>query len=247
MRAGYFPQKHIFKPPRGSATLDMTNPITGGMVACWLMHEGARNLNLKDYSGYGNDAVMTNNATMWTEITSGRYGRSLYFGGATQGTVAAPRNIPLPNAPISVSVRFMFTATPGGNQGLITLDNAATATTQVAMYYRTTGPVFEVDSAGGATLVRAPYFPTIREWHDMVYVGNRNGVNTHELYLDGVLVASASATSNTLAFTELVLGCGFGPATDDFVGAMERAIIWNRGLHAAEVKELWTNPFGFLI
>lgn len=162
---------------------------------------------------------------------------SVSFNGSTQyANNAAPTGIPANNAPQSVVLRFMLTASPGGgNHQIFGFFNGVTMNS-IQIGFRS--GVFLVWAYGGGTYVSSGGGLSVNVWHVAVYTFDGT---THKLFIDGGAPYTSGSPPQTGSVAELLLGAY--PTGEYFTGIVDEARVYDRALSNNEALSI-CNQFG---
>jgi hypothetical protein len=224
------------KPPLGIRP-DWSNPITKGLVGCWLMNEGGGNL-VNDLSGNGNRGTITN--ALWAP---GKFGSCLSFDGTgdyvnlgnkifTPGGAVTTNDFTLSlwvNTSAGATSRCMGKYQDADRRLYLRLDTAI-----VDFYARTTAGAI-IDIGGVSTGLIAG------QWTHVAIVAPRG--RTPAFFIHGISrsLTYSTCTTGTLENTgDLHLG---GYNGTGWPGLIDHLQIYNRALSASEIARLYQEPF----
>lgn len=207
------------KSPLGSQ-LQLGDPINAGLVGYWLLNEngGAR---VNDLSSNGNHGAITGGS--WV---GGKYGPSLVFSGSTDVTLTA-------SIPVTSGITYVVWCRRSTDHTGVLIANRWTqlrvVTANVSWYA-------DLDAAGVTTTTNPI---AIGPWYciAVTQVGT-----AYAIYVDGVSVLSGATVAMDNTDLRKYLGCNV-PGNTTFYGAMSSAAIYNRALTAAEIAQLYREPF----
>ena len=216
------------KPPVGFV-VDWGDPISKGLVGCWLFNEGA-GTKVFDISGKNNRGTLTNGPTWGT----GQIGGGVVFTSASSQCIVAS-NVTAPLFSISAWVYKKTT----GSQSVVAQTNSGT--TQSSFELRINGN--SGFSAGGVFKEVTIPDISLNTWHHVLLIYNGSDLR---YYLDGVLTVGPTAKSGTPdtpanSFAIGRLGAYTGGQYWD--GSIDEVRIYNRALSATEARRLYTEPF----
>ena len=228
----------IVKPYRGMQ-LNKTHPLARGLLAGWLMNEGAGS-RVYDITGNGHTGTLTNmDQTNWIP---GKYGHSLDFisGSSTYVSVAvsnALRDLPT-TYDFTVIIWFNADAVNNnsmfawfGTDDLVIYPNSPNPVTgDIRIYWRNLGA--DLLRVGGADLSG--------EWHQCVLLSRAS--NDHEYYRDGISIVTSSNTGTAGPFTGMNIGT-FESGNQHWDGVVDHIMVYQRALTNAEILRLYREPF----
>ncbi len=235
-------------PAGTDLSIDSTTMVpTQGLIAyypCELAH-GA---SLPDMSGKGNDAVLTGAFSFAT----GQVGKALVLtavgdGGSSGGYATLPPGILLGATEMTIAAWFTVTSTLSGQR----VFDFGTSSTTSSMYFTTQNsagvPQFTIRLVpDGGTEIRQNVTSkgsslSVNAWHHVAVVLDATGGH---LYLDGVAIGSN--TGVTLRPADLGAKPNDWIGRSEFVtdpyfdGMIDELRVYNRGLTASEIAELFT-------
>ncbi|MDQ2828271.1 MAG: LamG domain-containing protein, partial [Chloroflexota bacterium] len=246
----------------GAASASVTRPVappppapppSAGLVGWWRFDEGTGTATA-DASGHGHDGALAGGVT-WASgptapftdvVASGGptapFTDAVSFNGVTgyvATVVGSGTDLPAAGAAQSISWWMEVASNPGSTQTVMALTNDAGASA-VQPGFRS-GQV-GVWKYGGAFLV-ATTPPSVGRWHHYVYTydGMPGVQGTHQLYVDGVRVATSTVPPQTATPTALQFGRWTG-GSEYFQGALDDVRIYTRALSLSEVHALDTQP-----
>jgi hypothetical protein len=206
--------------------------IASGLVGYWKFDE-ASGAVARDSSPNGNDGSLIGAVTTLTPWLPGRVGRSLTFNPAGRQIVAIGNAAALNPALLTVAAW----ANPRDWTGNRRMVQKGLTDSEYRLCAESGSMAFHVFGSG---IVIAP-LPAIGTWHH--YAGTLDG-STLKLYIDGLLVATASGTAigtNHPTADPLFIG---GKLTNDpinsnyFFGGLDEVVIYDRALSPAEIAML---------
>jgi hypothetical protein len=223
------------KPP-AAVGLDRGNSLSQGLLACWLLGEGAGSIAKDLAGGYDGNLVGLTAAT-WKPGNFG--GPAPSFAGASY--VALSKGPTIPQAAGTVCFWFMPTATLAGDMPLFENRNGTNGfdayiyNNQFAFGWYTGSSQANIWNISGIA---------VNTWHFAAITWVSNA--TLSLYIDGQLKSSFSLPSTktwaTVNSTQFLGHTGASTAN----AKMECVRIYNRSLNQTEVQRLYTHPFAGL-
>ncbi len=224
----------LLKPFRG-IQINRTHLLSRGLVGCWLMNEGG-GLNVSDLS-CNNRAGSLAGDVSWG---SGKSGPALQFAGAAAGRMVIP---PTHTNYLTFLVWFMRPSSTFGAEMPLCSDLVSTVLEwQVFGNSGQSTVRCRVDTTGGFTAFNSSAFVVANKWHCLVVTFDGT---TIKIYVDGVLNASQVHSQPGIIKTtgyNRYFGV-YSNLTSPFAGLMDNAAIWNRALSAAEIAQLYCDPF----
>lgn len=200
-----------------------------GLVGYWPFNEGA-GTKVEDLSGNRNTGDF-NNTPQWT---TGISGRALSFD--TSNYVRIPNTAALnPTNAITVSV-WIYALDWGDNHRIL---QKGETDNQIRLLKEGADFRFDLFGVSGSAFVSSQD-PSINQWHHIV--GTYDGA-TIALYMDGALLDSSPETGSiAVTSDDLLIGTKAtgAPPGDHFNGKIDEVRIYNRGLTASEVRDLYT-------
>lgn len=215
-----------------SVYTSQTAGLMSGLVGLWHLDEASGtsgSSSVKDSSSQGNNGTPIGGTTFGT---TGEFGSAVTFNGSTGYIGLSETSFPTGNSDRTVSVWFKTSAT---NPQSIFYYGVGTVSNQFDLYV--TSNTVSVDIGGGSltggTLVSGAWN------HFAVTLSS----GSYSSYLNGVLVASGSATLNTSA-ANFEIGNGYWSGRTDsggttFNGSIDEVAIWNRALSSTEARALY--------
>lgn len=236
------------KPPQG-IQVDWSNPITEGLVGCWLFNEGGGD-KVYDLSGYGNDGTLTSIALPPTTSSGwnpGEDGAAIAFDGSND-YINCGNNASLKTTTETTIYIRCYPRDVNDWEVQISKMNAD---------WTTDGEYVIEFGGSGNGILRAEYNNnganiqltdtgyTVNTWYSiMLTIDSANG---GKLFVNGNLVDS-DTTGYTLRGTaaSVRIGCRFvGKSINSPANTIiSKAIIWNRTLTPQEIQQLYINPYG---
>ncbi len=156
-------------------------------------------------------------------------GYALSFDGINDYATAGNAGFPAASAPQTVSLWVNYLATTA-TQDFVVLRLDFDSGVQIGIRGGTI-TVWRVFS--GRTLVAAPTPPAAGQWHHVAYTFDRT---THILYVDGVMVASSTATGDERTPNQVWLGTVDGSA-ELFSGLMDEVRVWSIVRSATDIEK----------
>lgn len=241
----------IIKPP--FPQLRRGHPLTDGLVAAWMFHEGAGGL-VHDIAGRNNHGTLQN-MDPTTDWVGSPYGWALDFGGA------ASEGIKTAVMPITLPITFVARIKPtiGATGPIVSTAYRNNDPEGAVLFVETTGElvVRYFTGVGTSTSHQRTRISTATLSSGVwVHVaGVMRGATDMSLYRDGVELAGSYAGSGpsfgTGDSTEAAIGyydfnsTGSTPS-HRFTGQMASVLIYNKALTADEIAFLYRNPFAIL-
>lgn len=219
--------------------VDFSDPISKGLVGCWLFNEGAGN-KVYDIAGK-NTGTLTNGPT-WR---GGKFGKVINFDGVDDYVLMDIGG----SVPTSITLSAWIYPTAGGvvftelGQGVI---NSGWHESQMEVL--STGEIKVGYWAGSLYSLSLGTF-NLNSWHHVVLTFDDSN-NLASGYVNGVL--RNSGTSNKQYPPNLWYSVGALSATSHgdgtyFNGSIDNARLYNRALSAGEVQRLYSEPFAGIL
>lgn len=236
----------MMKPPMGSQ-IDFSHPLARGLVGCWLMNEGSGN-KIYDLSSNGNDGTLKN-GPVWKP---GRDGVALSFDGTDDYVDCGNRLV----LSISQALTILAWVKINGaqqNKGIITkyyagggkrsygiyTDENSLTRKVTFTYQRNAGTYTADDTVTSASQLSDNIFTQVA----CVFIPSTsatvfmNGVRDAQDVVD-IQSGIAGSTAN--------LWLGNSGDNQRFSGLISSVSIYNRALSAAEIQDLYVNPYAFI-
>ena len=199
------------------------NP-TSALAGWWKLDDGS-GTSAADSSGNGDTGTLNNGPTWIT----GQLGDALTFSGSNQN-VSVPAVSAL-NSSNVFTVTFWSKSSSASAGNPIVIGGSG----NIACEYNYTGGTQMACTPDGSTRLVANFTQSDGVWRFFAYVSNGTA---QSLYMNGALVASATATPNT-AGGNLCIG---GGCTDTyFNGSVDDVRVYSRALSAADIALLYTS------
>ena len=212
--------------------------VTEGLVSYWPLDEVKKNPQgkkiIEDIVG-DNDGLLQGKQ----KVVKGKFGNALEFDGQNDFIIVGTNNLPLGNAPVTISA-WIFKAKKGGlERDFYIFSYGVWGTGSPAHGLFTKNGKRRLNNAmwfaqGNNGEIRGPEI-TLKQWQHVTAI--YNGANRNTLYFDGVEVGAVDAPD-----AKVQLG-GQGPAigadtahNDRWLGLLDEIGIYNRALTPEEVK-----------
>lgn len=249
------------KPQRG-VLKDDAHPLTRGLVAHWIMNEGAGGI-LDDISGNGNPCTLNNMAFPPTPTSGwgyGRLGSALNFDGANDYADAGqPVALQFGSTdPFSISMWANWAsggsgienavcygdvagaAPAGGDEGYyVSFDDGAAVTEGVFFDYYN-GTAFRGTSTGNNVIQRDT-------WHHILVTSDETNTRINmKIWIDGVLQAQNPRGNDLIGsinYSASNFNIGARDGKANFTGALDDGRVYSRVLSSAEIRWLYREPF----
>ena len=228
-----------FKPLPG-AQLNMSHPLSVGLVAAYLFNEGAGN-KAHDYSGQGNTGTLTNMANPSTSTSGwvgGPHGAALAFDG---GDDYVDTGKMLPTSSFVIAHTIIVSCLATGSGAIVGDFN----NTGWRFYFRS-GPTIEMSQSRVTTIRRIAVSGTVslNAQHTMaVIVSFQSGLLSPSYYIDGVArswsINDPGAGDNIDSATSV----NIGRSSSFLNGLISSVMIYNRALSAEEIAYLYAFPY----
>ena len=228
----------LWNRPQFPAQLNMSHPLTRGLVGCWLLNDTG-GLRAWDSSPYGNHGLLTNFASPPKRPFNG-----LLFDGVNDVVnLGNAQSLQIVNK-ITIEIWFIMNAWTGYwilcTNGIDTFWTIRlnVDTVKIQAYIQQADDILV--TAGTAMLL------TTRRWYQHVSVIDGAG---YQAYIDGQKDGTATAWSGAIKTTtnNILVGArsdNFGP----FDGSIGLIRIWkDRALFPSEVRQLYQDPYGMIL
>jgi len=156
-------------------------------------------------------------------------GYALSFNGINDYATAGNAGFPAASAPQTISLWVDYPATTG-TQDFIVLRLDTDSGVQIGLRG---GTITVWRTYSSRTLVAAPTTPPAGQWHHVAYTFDRT---THILYVDGVMVASSTATGDERTPNTVWLGTVDGSA-ELYTGLMDEVRVWSIVRAPADIQK----------
>ena len=221
--------------PRLFRKPNLSNPISKGLVGCWLMNEGSGN-TVADLSGNGNTGTLISDVT-WI---GGDTGQALTFAGSNDW-VQLPAGLPAFGTGDFTIIAKVKCPQDNAHRAFLSRGDAVGG--GEALFYK--DDTDRLRFYGDSGSINAAYLPQSDSWPDDVWtlVGVTRSGSLLTLYQNGVaggIDATAGADLNDAASWRIGAS---NSGTYDYVGEMEYIYIYNRALSASEIQQLDREPF----
>ena len=203
--------------------IDANSDING----LWHFNEGG-GATTADASGNGNNGAV--NGATWS--SSGKFGNALNFDGVDDYVnIIKSDEFHFGASSFAVTAWVNF-AGLAGNQNIL----AFYTITNQALQFAWSTNVLTVWGETSTVLSTSGFSPTLNRWYNVAFVRNGNAWN---IYVNGISYANAT-DARTLNYPKDNIGIGVLPTSlQYFNGKIDELAIWNRGLSANEVLELY--------
>jgi hypothetical protein len=217
----------ILKPTR-AIQLNKSHPLSRGIVGCWLMNEGGGN-KVYDLSGNNNTGIFYGNPT-WV---AGKFGSCLSFDG----------NVDYVNIayilPTTGSISLWYYVKPYYDYQTI-LDNSVNENYWEMWIYGDGRLRARVQSDTADVQYDLDNLSGPNNWYHIVWVWNNTGAAW--LYVNGILRNTDTEGAMISAGTNFYLAGGNAGNTKGN-GTIDDVILYNRALSAAEIHQIYREPF----
>jgi len=239
----------ILKPPKFSSVVK-GQPLADAIKGCWLLNDKS-GIDLLDASGYHNDLILDTPLVR----TAGKFGNSLLFTGGVAEFAYMNDNPSLTVGSRGFAVScWIYLDSLSADAGIIG-KSGTTETKEWALFYRSdfgrfAFRVYDIDNDGYLNRhFVVSGCPLVGAWHHIVATFN-GGTSATDLaiYVDGIRRDTNSLGSGFVYINDLdsslTLGyVGAAWAKSSFVGRMDNAKYFARGLSSSEIAQLYQNPF----
>ena len=217
--------------PKPGVVIDPAHPLSRGLVGCWLMNEGSGS-RVADISGYGNHGTLVNMApnTQGSGWGGGKSGGVLQFDGS--------------NDHVRISTAG-FKQTAGTVIAIINPKTISGGSDYIFCYHDGSGKVFLENESGNFRIGLGT--STIDTTADLLMnksqqVGLTWSSNNYTAYYEGMPIQSSTFSGTPASTAEAWIGRWYA-GSYNFKGAIDLLLYYNRALPAAEMKQLYHDPF----
>jgi len=226
----------INKPPLG-VKIDWSNPITKGLVGCWLFNEGGGD-KVYDLSGNENTGILTNMAfppTTSSGWNPGKDGSAIAFDDSNDYINCGDRESLEFSKAFTIEIQF-YPTNASDNTALV--DKKYSAGYMLYWYYSALNLYIN-----GATRSIIPAGTIIIDnWNHSVAVWD--GSYTYMYHQSKLIDSDSYSTAPTSNTNNFIIGYYFD-STYAYKGYIGYIRIWkDRALTSQEIQELYINPYG---
>ena len=221
----------LWKPPLGTQ-INPSHPLAQGLIAAWLMNEGGGG-NIYDISSNNNTGAFQGSpAPSWN---AGQFGSALSFNGSSTylSNTTFSQLYPLS---ISVWVNYVI----GSDGGVLSFRNENVNPYNGWCLEIFSSTIYFVVNTGASINTTYPFVSG--QWTHLALTMTSSFAAI--LYANGVPIASGAFTTPLVPAVPLYIGSrhdGF-----QFDGLIDTPLIYNRALSAAEIQQLYAQPFCFM-
>ena len=227
--------------------VDWSDPISKGLVGCWLFNEGAGAFAFD--IARKNKGTLTNGPT-WT---SGKFGKGLSFDGTNDYVNIGDVLDQTGSFSLSAWVKRAGDSPTGRAGTIVGKEMASTAQFMLEIIDSSEGtsPNTVRFITFGLAVISVYSTQTITngQWYHIVATFDSSSI-TQKIYIDGVQNATQTTTGTMTANSDtLKIGYsqGTGASNNYFFGVIDDVRIYNRALSAGEVKRLYSEPFAGIL
>ena len=223
--------------------------VADGLVSYWPLDEvkkGPRNADIVEDIVGDNDGILQDRQT----LVKGKHGNALEFDGQNDFIIVGSNNLPLGNAPVTISAWF-FKEKKGPAPGdfyIFSYGVWGTGSPAHGLFTKNgqrrlnNGMWFAQGNNGE---IRGPEI-TLKQWQHVTAI--YNGANRNILYFDGVEVGAVDAPDAKVKLGDQGPAIGADTAHNDrWLGLLDEIGIYNRALTPEEVKRNATVPQIFAV
>lgn len=214
-------------------------PLAVATDGNWKLDEGS-GTSAADSSGNDNDGTLINGPT-WV---AGKIGQAVLFDGSNDHIEIDPPETAATTA-VSLAAWVWRTADQSGIRGVMSQQRGTGDDERYMLYFNSNIARWWVDTIGTDNVVANTGVSPNGEW---IHLAGTYEASTTKLYVNGTLVASATATAeiNGAGTRPLIIGANHNDNTSSvqeaFGGRVDDARIYDRALTAAEVSTLAAGP-----
>lgn len=224
--------------PNTRRRLNLAHLLAAGLVGWWPMDEGA-GTRVRDMSPYGNHAAFVGSTNTWVADAGNA---AIRLSGASGGYISAPSTASLQVSTAMSACALIKRTSASVNGGIFHKGTLGASYGDWCMVYDGTyslQPDFRIAYPGSGLIVGAGT-PAVGDWVHAVCTYDK--VNAR-MYVNGVLKDTrAYATNIAQTATPLNIGVYYDvPYTH--AGMLRHCRLYNRALSAAEVKQLYADPW----
>jgi Concanavalin A-like lectin/glucanases superfamily len=213
--------------PGGAVQLDLSHPLTLGLVACWLFNEGAGATVIDRVAGNYNGTMPASNVTRG----NGRTGPAM-VGNSVVNTNAI--TIPALSLGTSLSIEAWFSYATIAASFATFIDDTAT-THGLWLAAAGGGGMVLAFEYGSATPQGTTHLVSNR-WYHTVCVATPN---SQTIFLNTLVDGSATNATPAASMNNLFSDS----ASEKFNGTLDVLRVWSRDLSLSEIEWLYSNPF----
>jgi hypothetical protein len=215
-----------------SPALATTDP-----VGVWTLDEG-NGMTVTDGSGNANNGVLSGGVS-WV---SGAFGSALSFDGSSGQVKVSDNTVLEPHSTVTVSAWIKQAGSPGDYRYVLAKGGNGCIAASYGLYSGPDGGLeFYVAQHRGSIYARSPDAGQ-RVWDGTWHlaVGTYDG-STIRLYVDGAQVGSGTPWPGSLEYllpnsNDFYIGNYPGCSDEEFLGAIDDVMVWNRVLTATEIR-----------
>lgn len=226
----------IQKPPRG-VTVDITHPLSRGLVAAFLMQESTGPALNDQVGRFTGTFAAGSAAPTWA---SGPRGPVLNFSAASSQVVDC--GTPLAGKTLSAVTIAGWLYKPTSTANMASFGWGDTSGFRLDLLWFSDGNLYCQVENGGAS---SPSASLTAGWHHLATVFS-SGVQ--KLYVDGVARTLSAATPPSTYAVTGHFRIGEELSNTRFTtGQIDDVRIWNRALTASEVSSLYADPYAIML
>ena len=226
----------ILKPPRATQ-LNTSHPLARSLVGCWLFNSGTGE-KVFDSSGNNNPGIIYGD-TSWA---AGKFGSALSFGGSSGYVNCGSNTSIMPNA---FTVVGMIRTNAGDYNSLFSWRTDSLTPGLYIRYSYDDRAIIHMGASNYRYFYHSPVNIADGNWHHVAFVVPGNAINdiqNSKMYADGK-EQTVWATYNAGEQNSKQI-CSIGRAGSHyFNGNIGHVMIFNRVLTAAEIAQLYREPF----
>jgi hypothetical protein len=226
----------------GCMGLKRSHPLNKGLVAWWLMNEGAG--QLQDILGRYPTTGTWGTGASWAKSAKGFATKHAWeFGGIPLGTLTL-----LFGSNFSISF-WVYSTMDGATYGKSVFgasNNTNAFQIAIGAVSTNTNCVYTLATSNDYPLMTSSNTLTANAWHHVVYVRSGTGTANNRCWIDGVEVLNNANSSATYLSTArpYFIGAPDASSYTSFVGYLSGMTIWSRLLTSAEAVMDFVNPYG---
>jgi len=224
--------------PNISRRVDPTHPMGQGIVGWWPMQEGVGTV-IRDIGQYGNHGAWVGSTNSWV---AGNLGKAVNLTGASGGYISIPSSASLQVANAMTACIWANRTSAGVNGALFHKGTLGSSYGDWCLVYDgsySTYPDFRIAYPSSGLIVGIGT-PATNTWHFIVATFDKANA---KLFVNGTQVDSKPyTTAIAQTATPLNIGVYYG-VPYAHAGPLAHARLYNRALSAAEIAQIYADPW----
>ena len=233
---------HPYEKPMYGVLLNPYHPLARGLVGCWLFNEGGGNV-VYDLSRHGNHGLLGGGTAGYCPAwITGKFGSALSFDGENDYVDCGNDESLNPSDEITIEAWIKISALPSHGKAIVAKVGPAPSHDQYHFVLKTDGHIFWTTNERDAWTISNSTISTNQWIH--IAVTAISGSN-RKIYINGRLDKNHDTTytfDSTTNTAKIGYSDRFG-SESYFNGIIDEVRIYNRALSAAEIWQLYTDPF----